>query len=75
MTYDKTEEWLGVRPTAPDSLPLIGQLKESGVYTAFGHQHIGMTSGPKTGRLISDIINYRSPNINLSFYDPNRFNS
>ena len=75
MTYDKTEEWLGFRPTAPDSLPLIGQLKESGVYTAFGHQHIGMTSGPKTGRLISDIINYRSPNINMSFYDPNRFNS
>jgi glycine/D-amino acid oxidase-like deaminating enzyme len=56
MSYDKTEEWFGFRPTAPDSLPLIGQLKESGVYTAFGHQHIGMTSGPKTGRLIADII-------------------
>ena len=74
MTYDETEEWLGFRPTAPDSLPLIGQLKESGVYTAFGHQHIGMTSGPKTGRLISDIINNRSPNIDMSVYDPNRFN-
>lgn len=73
MTYDKTEEWLGFRPTAPDSLPLIGQLKESGVYTAFGHQHIGMTSGPKTGRLISDTINNSLPNIDMSAYDPNRF--
>lgn len=74
MSYDKTEEWFGFRPTAPDSLPLIGQLKKSGVYTAFGHQHIGMTSGPKTGRLIADIINQRSPNIDISVYDPNRYN-
>ena len=73
LRYDCTEEWLGFRPSTPDSLPLIGQIKNTGIYTAFGHQHVGLTAGPKTGRLVADLITDRRPNIDLAAYSPNRF--
>ena len=73
LTYENSEEWMGVRPSTPDSLPLIGEIAQSGIYTAFGHQHVGLTAGAKTGRLISDIVSQRMPNIDMSPYDPNRY--
>jgi D-amino-acid dehydrogenase len=73
MTYEGTEEWMGFRPSTPDSLPLIGELGQSGIFTAFGHQHVGMTAGPKTGRLIADMIDKRTPNIDMSPYNPARY--
>jgi len=73
LTYQSSEEWMGFRPSTPDSLPLIGEIAQSGIYTAFGHQHVGLTAGAKTGRLISDLIAQRLPNIDMSPYDPNRY--
>ena len=73
LTYENREEWMGFRPSTPDSLPLIGEIAQSGIYTAFGHQHVGLTAGAKTGRLISDIVSQRMPNIDMSPYDPNRY--
>ena len=69
------DEWLGFRPAPSDSLPLIGQVRETGVYTAFGHHHIGLTGGPKTGRLVADMIMGRTPNTDMRPYDPMRFAS
>ena len=35
-------EWVGFRPSVPDSLPVIGQSKKNPyIYYCFGHQHIG----------------------------------
>lgn len=73
LTYDDIEEWMGFRPSTPDSLPLIGQIGGTGVFAAFGHQHIGLTAGPKTGRIVADLISDKRPNIDLSPYDANRF--
>lgn len=73
MSYSETEEWLGHRPAPADSLPLIGEIGGTGVYTAFGHHHIGLTGGPKTGRLVAGLVSGERPNIDLSAYDPNRF--
>ncbi|MEP2027737.1 MAG: FAD-dependent oxidoreductase [Paracoccaceae bacterium] len=67
------EEWMGHRPAPSDSLPLIGQIGQSGIYTAFGHHHIGLTGGPKTGRLVAEMLTGRTPNADLSAYDPQRF--
>ena len=66
-------EWLGHRPAPSDSLPLIGQIGTSRVYTAFGHHHIGLTGGPKTGRLIAGLIAGQGTNTNLAPYHPQRF--
>jgi len=66
-------EWLGHRPAPADSLPLIGQVKNTGVYVGFGHHHIGLTSGPKTGRLIAQMMTGQRPNMDMTPFDPARF--
>lgn len=73
MAYESVEEWLGFRPSTPDSLPLIGEIGQTGVYASFGHQHIGLTAGPKSGRLIAALIDDQPPNTDLTPYDANRF--
>lgn len=73
LTFDRVEEWMGFRPSTPDSLPLIGEIGQTGVYAGFGHQHVGLTAGPKTGRLIADMISGKRPNLDMSPYDANRF--
>ncbi len=74
LEYDSTNEWLGHRPSTPDSLPLIGSFdKVPNVWAGFGHQHLGLTGGPKTGRWLSQLIRGESPNINMEPYSANRF--
>lgn len=73
LTYASEEEWLGYRPAPSDSLPLIGELGATGVYSAFGHHHIGMTGGPKTGRLVADMICGNHSNTDLRPFTPMRF--
>ena len=73
LTAEEEIEWLGHRPAPSDSLPLIGQIGTSRVYTAFGHHHIGLTGGPKTGRLVAGLITGQPPNTDLTPYHPQRF--
>jgi D-amino-acid dehydrogenase len=40
---------------------------------AFGHGHNGMTGGPVTGRIVSDLVAGRAPPIDVSPYRPDRF--
>ena len=66
-------EWQGHRPATTDSLPLIGQVGQTGIYVGFGHHHIGLTGGPKTGRLIAQLMSGQRPNMDMTPYDPARF--
>lgn len=74
LECDSEVEWMGHRPAPADSLPLIGANDASGrSYSAFGHQHVGLTGGPKTGRIIADLIGGRRPNIDLAAFDPMKY--
>ena len=73
LKYSSTKEWLGFRPSTPDSVPLIGEIGTSGIYTGFGHQHVGLTAGPKTGRLLAQMIDGTPPNIDMQPYAPERY--
>jgi len=74
LTWKGTREWLGHRPAPCDSIPLIGALEGvAGAYAGFGHHHIGLTAGPRTGRILADVISGRRPNIDLAPYRPDRF--
>jgi D-amino-acid dehydrogenase len=76
LEYDEAVEWMGHRPAPADSLPLIGANDVNGKsYNAFGHQHVGLTGGPKTGRIIADIINSKKPNVDLAPFDPMKYKS
>jgi D-amino-acid dehydrogenase len=69
-----TREWLGYRPSTPDSLPVIGRSPcSNAVYYAFGHQHLGLTLGPITGRIIASIVGGRQPEFALAPYRADRF--
>lgn len=73
MTATSEIEWLGHRPAPSDSLPLIGQVGSSRVFAAFGHHHIGLTGGPKTGRLVAGLVTGQPSNMDLAAYAPERF--
>ncbi len=73
LKFTGTEEWMGFRPSTPDSLPLIGEIGSTGLYTGFGHQHVGLTAGAKTGRLIAQLIHKQPPNIDMTPYHPARY--
>ncbi|WP_269931471.1 NAD(P)/FAD-dependent oxidoreductase [Aminobacter sp. HY435] len=48
-------EWMGFRPSLPDSLPVIGGSQQHpNIHYAFGHGHLGLTQSAATGRLIRD---------------------
>jgi glycine/D-amino acid oxidase-like deaminating enzyme len=67
-------EWMGHRPTTPDSLPVIGpSTRHENVYYAFGHGHTGLSGSAMTGRLIADLIAKRQPSIDPSPYRVSRF--
>lgn len=66
--------WMGLRPGTPDSLPVIGPSKTtSNVWYGFGHGHMGLTWGPTTGRLISEMMSGAGSNIDLSAFRVDRF--
>jgi D-amino-acid dehydrogenase len=73
----KTEggkQWMGYRPSLPDSLPVIGRSKASrSVIYAFGHGHLGLTQSAATGRLVCDLILSRPSQLYLNPFDANRF--
>jgi D-amino-acid dehydrogenase len=48
--------WVGPRPVTADGLPIIGRSKEANIFVAGGHGMWGMTLGPATGRLLTDLI-------------------
>ena len=74
LTWQDEETWLGFRPATLDSLPLLGpHPQHSQIFFAAGHQHVGLTGGPKTGRLVADMMAGRHPNIDLSAFAPDRF--
>ncbi|MCP5082419.1 MAG: FAD-binding oxidoreductase [Alphaproteobacteria bacterium] len=71
---EPNEEWLGHRPTLPDSLPVISHSPRSErILLAFGHHHIGLTLGGITGRIIADLAEGRVPNFDISAYSAARF--
>jgi len=66
--------WMGRRPSMPDSLPVIGpSRKQTNVFYAFGHGHLGLCAGAPTARLVADLIGGRKPAIDLSPFRVDRF--
>ncbi len=73
----KTEggtEWMGFRPSLPDTLPAIGFSRASRhIIFAFGHGHLGLTQSAATARLVRDLMTGAQPPIDLAAFSPQRF--
>lgn len=70
----KGDAWAGYRPCTPDGMPVIGEVPwVPGLVVATGHAMMGMTLGPITGRLVSEIICDGRPSIETPLLEADRF--
>ena len=66
--------WVGNRPCPPDGLPYIGRIKTNpNVIVASGHGMMGLSLGPITGKLVSELLAGRETSLPLNQLDPNRY--
>ncbi|ESZ19758.1 NAD(P)/FAD-dependent oxidoreductase [Mesorhizobium sp. L48C026A00] len=71
-----SSEWLGFRPSLPDSRPVIGPSRGSHrVIHAFGHGHLGLTLAPITACMVADLIAGRGDPDRLAPFAANRFDA
>ena len=67
-------QWMGFRPSLPDSLPAIGRAGSTPrVIYAFGHGHLGLTQSAGTARIVADLLTGRTPAIDIAPFSPQRF--
>jgi D-amino-acid dehydrogenase len=70
----EAEPWMGSRPIFPDSRPIIGKApRHKDLWLAFGHQHLGFTLGPATGRLLAEMMIGRPTFVDPKPYAAERF--
>ena len=67
-------QWMGFRPSLPDSLPVIGPSAAGArILYAFGHGHLGLTQSAATGRLVADLVAGRAPALDIAPFGAQRF--
>ena len=71
--YSKAEFWTGIRPLTPDCVPIIGPTKFENLFLNTGHGSLGWTMCASSGKVLSDIISGRNPEIDISDIGINRF--
>lgn len=68
------EIWRGLRPCAPDGLPIISRVKKlENVIVAAGHAMLGMSLGPITGKLVSQLARGEASQLDLTPFSAQRF--
>lgn len=68
------EVWAGFRPVAPDGLPYIGRHPAAdNLILATGHAMLGVSMGPVTGQIVSEIAAGQRPSLDIAPYHPARF--
>jgi D-amino-acid dehydrogenase len=74
INCDQPEEWMGSRPSFPDSLPCLGNIPDlPGIIAAFGHSHYGLGMAPATSEIVADCVTDKTPNADMRAYSIGRF--
>ncbi|WP_342740065.1 FAD-dependent oxidoreductase [Bradyrhizobium sp. B117] len=69
ISISQVTDWMGVRPSTPDSLPIIGHHpRHAAILFATGHGHMGISGAPMTAAIISDLVAGRAPRISNAPY-------
>jgi D-amino-acid dehydrogenase len=69
----KTEFWCGLRPMTPDGTPCVGATKIPNLYLNTGHGTLGWTMACGSGRLLSDLISNKQPEIDTEGFSLDRY--
>ena len=66
--------WRGLRPCSPDGLPYIGRTERyDNLVLATGHGMMGLSLGPATGKLVSELVAGQADSLEVSAFRPDRF--
>ena len=66
--------WRGLRPCSPDGLPYIGRTSRyDNVILATGHGMMGLSLGPATGKLVSELVDGPANSLDTAAFSPDRF--
>ena len=72
--FEGIQPWRGLRPCSPDGLPYLGRTaKFKNLIIATGHAMMGLSLGPITGRLVSEIVSGEKPSIPIDLLNPDRY--
>ena len=73
IKFKTKQEWSGHRPSTVDSLPIIGSSSvNKKIHFGYGHHHIGLTGGPKTGKILSQTILRDNEKLDIESFNPSR---
>ncbi|WP_306145739.1 FAD-binding oxidoreductase [Roseibium sp. MMSF_3412] len=74
LKCDGGRQWMGFRPSLPDSLPVIDRSpRDRRVIYAFGHGHLGLTQSAGTAELVTHLVEDTVPPIDLTPFSTCRF--
>lgn len=63
------ETWCGLRPLTADGLPFIDRYPNTdNAYVAAGHNMVGMSMAPATGKLIAELLSGQPPHVDPAPY-------
>lgn len=66
--------WYGFRPCTPDGLPYLGFAnKMDNLLIAGGHAMSGLSLGPASGKVISELANNQQTTVDIKAFSPSRF--
>jgi glycine oxidase len=66
--------WAGLRPATQDGYPLIGRLPHHpNIIISSGHYRNGILLSTVNAKIVSDIVEDKTPIVNIGLFDPMRF--
>ena len=72
--FEGVQPWRGLRPCSPDGLPYVGRTEKfRNLSVATGHAMMGLSLGPITGQLMSEVLNGEKPSIDIQLLNPDRY--
>ena len=73
LDSEGAEFWCGLRPSTPDSLPILGPTKLANLSLNTGHGTMGWTMACGSGKILADLISGKQPELHLDDYALARF--
>jgi glycine oxidase len=67
------EDWAGLRPGTPDSLPILGETSLPGYFVATGHFRDGILLAPATAQIMGRVVTGRPASFDLAPFSVERF--
>ena len=72
-SYESLHPWCGLRPTTPDSVPILGKTPYENLFLNTGHGTLGWTMACGSGQVIADLVSGRTPEIDMEGLGLERF--